>query len=577
MTAPQSLPLAPVVPDGLTVYANPNDLRRDLHTLLTYVQGRSVKRSNRGSELSSADYRRLAGLIPHGDSRLGIEGEDTRSLRGYPLEAPDWISYLDRLARRLGFVGYNFPMDYRGYTREAEQYPDNLVHVKAEAYRFFLLLPLADQERRLLDTLLQLPSPEASEFFMVSVRGRLDRFPNVGVSVLLPQLPYVESRRFLLEILLQCEPGVWYRTADLIAYLKKEHPFFLIPARPRERKRSTVRVARYAQLHENRAYAYPQQSIPDDAPDGFERVEGRYVERFLEGIPLTLGYLDVAYAPEPAEGPVPARGLLAAFRMRDRFRPAMRGEIPEPRVIVQPNFEVFIESLFFPAHLIQRLSPLCDVLSEDTTSILRLRRQKVVAQVAENPGLDVAALLSHLTGQRLPQNVAIELHDWARQSAVFTLYDGFGLVEADAMPRLVEDAAVERIGDQLRLVRDPDTLYSRLIEHEDVPLRIRHGDADWTPAPDRAHTVFPKLPPGIPPGQKQPSLVTVRREVLLSLQFPDDAPFDAVRSALVAAQCAIHTDRERRIVTLPKKDEARLTAILKQLRGDYRIQLEDPE
>lgn len=39
--------------------------------------------------------------------------------------------------------------------------------------------------------------------------------------------------------------------------------------------------------------------VPDDAPDGLERLEGRYVERFLEGVPLALGYGVLALDPTP--------------------------------------------------------------------------------------------------------------------------------------------------------------------------------------------------------------------------------------------------------------------------------------
>ena len=43
--------------------------------------------------------------------------------------------------------------------------------------------------------------------------------------------------------------------------------------------------------------------IHESDPDGFERVEGRYVERFLESIPLVLRYVDVAYERKPSNAP----------------------------------------------------------------------------------------------------------------------------------------------------------------------------------------------------------------------------------------------------------------------------------
>ena len=66
--------------------------------------------------------------------------------------------------------------------------------------------------------------------------------------------------------------------------------------------------------------------IPDKDPDGFAKVEGRYLERFLEGIPLVLGYTEVAYLKRKTETPIePSRGLLPAFRITERLRRAMPG------------------------------------------------------------------------------------------------------------------------------------------------------------------------------------------------------------------------------------------------------------
>ncbi len=595
-TTTKTLPLTPVHPDNLTVYANPNDLRRDLHTFVGYVSRRTIKRSYRENDLPQADYKRLAQLIRDDAPGADGEGRQDDSLYGHGVEAYGWIDYLDSLAHKLGWVEYNTKGTYRGYSSAEPSFSDNLMRFNAGAYRAFLALPLAEQERQLCDTLVGDYTSAYNEFYTVAIRGRLDRFPTWGSSTgAMPTLNFAAVRRFLFELLQGCEPGAWYGTSDLVAYLKAAHPFFLIPRPPDPKpkaktSRPTVRdcygmlpelpKSRYGNFHEYESlYSYSRDPIPDDAPDGFERVEGRYVERFLEGLPLTLGYVDVAYGQRSDSPSRPSRGVLRAFRTNDRFLQAMRATIPQPRVIVQPNFEIYIESAFYPASLVNRLGPLTDVIREDTTTILKLHRQKVAAQLADNPGLDVIALLTDLSGQDLPRNVAVELEDWAGQADVFTLYDGFGLVES-AEPvdgRLVDPVTVERIGDSIRLVRDPAALFSRLMESDAVALRVRHTDAAVQPLPERARTVFPRAIAAPTAKAKTKRAVTLKRQTLVVLHVPDDELFDVLRQALLDARCILDVDKEKRTLTLSGKDDAGLKGIIKRLGGEYAIRLEDLE
>ncbi len=595
-TTTKTLPLTPVHPGNLTVYANPNDLRRDLHTFVGYVSRRTIKRSYRENDLPQADYKRLMQVIEDGGPGWGEGSGSDRTPYGYAAEAYSWIYYLDRLALKMGWVSYSTKGEYRGYSSAEPSFPDNFIRFNADAYRAFLALPLAEQERQLFDTLVDDYGAGYNEFFVGSVRGRLDRFPNWGSATgVMSTLKFAAIRSFLFELLQGCEPGTWYGTADLAAYLKAAHPFFLIP-RPSDNKNKnkkrpaaiqnrygTLQEAaekRYGNFYENDdAHTYNRGAIPDDAPDGFERVEGRYVERFLEGLPLTLGYVEVAYGQRSGSSR-PSRGVLGAFRVNERFLQAMRGAIPRPRVIVQPNFEIYIESAFYPASLVNRLSPLTDVIREDTTTILKLHRQKVAAQLAENAGLDVIALLTALSGQELPRNVAVELQEWAGQADVFTLYDGFGLVESvePVDGRLVDPVTVERIGDSLRLVRDPGALFSRLMESGAVTLRIRHADAALQPLPERARTVFPRaIAAAQAPKAKTKRAVTLKRQTLIVLHVPDNDLFDVFRQALLDARCILDVDKEKRTLTLSGKDDAQLKGLIKRLSGEYAIRLEDLE
>lgn len=158
--------------------------------------------------------------------------------------------------------------------------------------------------------------------------------------------------------------------------LKAEHPFFLIPKNPKFEHRWDEERGRYGNFHESKDHWGHEIPIPEDAADAFERVEGRYVERFLEGIPLVMGYVEVAYRRAEYKGLFPEMSQLPAFRVNDRFLHAMAGEIPAPKVTVQPNFELHVESEFYPAQVLSRLTPLADVVTEDTTITLKLRQKE---------------------------------------------------------------------------------------------------------------------------------------------------------------------------------------------------------
>lgn len=128
------------------------------------------------------------------------------------------------------------------------------------------------------------------------------------------------------------------------------------------------------------------------------------MERFLEGAPLLLGYLDVAYGKRAYSGKKPERDMLQAFRVSPRLQHALNGAIAAPRVTVQPNFEVFVECEVYPAAVLAQIAPLGQVLSEGLTTIVRLDKTSAAAHLVKNPGLDLAALLSQLSGRELPQN-----------------------------------------------------------------------------------------------------------------------------------------------------------------------------
>lgn len=558
--------LTPIDVSALEVVSNPCNLGRDLHVFVRYAREREVKRSHRQNTLSKADASRLAKLMSDPDGPADVKKD------GYS----SWMSYVDRLALRLGFVEYDTEGEYQGYTSTEPSYPDNYIEYQDSVYERFLRLSLQDQEQRILDTLVERYRYDVNEFFLGATHSRLDPFDYSGCATgVLPGLDFAKSRRFLLRLLGHGESGVWFASNSLIQYLKTHHPFFLIPGKPKMTRGRNE--GRYGNFVERRGERWSEgKTIADTLPDAFERVEGRYVERFLEGIPLALGYVDVAYSEPKDPKLIPAFGRLKAFRVRPRLLRCIQGEIAPPKVTVQPNFEIHVESEAYPAQLMQTLTPLADVVAEDTVTVLKLRKNKLSACLVEDRQLDVVALLKGLSDKPVPRNVVTELEEWSGHSEAFTLYDGFGLLEGDADIPAVEAATVERISPTLRIVASPGDLTEPLEQAERVPLLMKHDYRALKPLPKSANSLFPKQTEGSRPKTSRLK-VSLKREVRVTLQFPSTELLEVFRQGLSQARCALEVDRTRRTITFPQSCEVHVKDIVRRIKDDYQVRFVDSE
>lgn len=547
---------------ALDVFINPHDIRRDLYKYVQYISTHNVKRAHRTNEIPPADYKRLSQLL--GATNNNASGHDS------------WVDYVDKLARYLGFVNYDTEGEYKGYTSSEPSFPNNFIEFDKDEYNRFVELPLVEQEQLLFNLLVSKYHYSDNEFVEKSSVGRLKPFPTWGAAVgILPSLNFDNSRRFLFDFLAQnCEVGVWYSTASLIALLKQQAPYFLIPEKPKA-VRANQTIIRYANLYEAEYHRYDESAIPDNAPDGFERAEGRYIERFLENIPLILGYLEVAYR-QPKSDKYISIGELQAFRLNERFFQLIKEDIPQPVVIVQPNFELYIVSSFYPIKLISQLSAVAEVIKEDTpTLLLKLQKQKVASYAAQNDGADVIKLLEQLSGQPLPQNVAFDLREWTNQAEIFTLYDGFGLLEGSA-PLTIPDAFVaQKIKEELELIKRPEEVQRLLRANNAVALYVKHDSNSFKVFPERAQTLFPKQNASPPTEKAAPQAVTIKQEHLLVLYFPSDKLLEQIRKALLEAHCPADIDKERRSLTIKSINEPALKQVIEALKGEYEIRLED--
>ncbi|MEM7125030.1 MAG: hypothetical protein AAF702_01810 [Chloroflexota bacterium] len=564
---------------NLNVFDNTFDLRRDLHLFMDYVSSREIKRTHRSNQLPKADTKRLAKLMDVESVALEEIAEHGSS---------GWVDTVDELALSLGFIDYDVKGVYAGYSSQSPSFPDNYIEFNQDKYEEFLQKRLGQQERTLFNCVMDLAH---NEFFTYSVLGTLRPFTSRGSATgVMPTLDFTKIRAFLLDELDELEGGVWYSTANWIAHIKRTNPYFLIPKKPKYkayRGKSPVRYGNFYESEKEWGYDYGRDAIPDNAPNGFERVEGRYIERFLEGIPLLLRYIDVAYRRESYKGLYPTMGQLAAFRVNKHFLQFMRGELGKPRVTVQPNYEVHIESAIFPGYTLSKLKPLGDIVADDTVIVLKLDKRKVAAEAAADENLDVVKLLTDMSDRELPQNIQVELRDWVSQSEKFVLYSGFGLLESSRKRvKAADPFSAEPINENVRLVRNPHKLYLALEEAEYFPLLIRHTDEKLRVLPKQARTVF-RTERGSKSGRqgggktrgkgkpKSKPELKIKQHTLITLHLPDKETLAVVRHALTAARCPIEGDSNALTLTYGLNNEKAVKDVFKQLEKEYKIVIEE--
>ncbi len=565
-----TLSLTPITPTGLDIFANDRDLLRDIFTYIDYVGERSVKRMTRTNDLPRADSVRIAKLL--GDPELVQVVQEHGGAA--------WINFIDDLAYDMDLVDYDHQGEYRGYSSSEPQYSDNYITVKEAEFLKFLTLTPAGQEKQILETLVKFQSagqPAQNELENYRVLGGLDSMRTYYTHLEKVKFPAV--RHFLLKLLENCAPGTWYTTESLIAYLKANHPFFLLPKDLPQKDRWGKPTTRYSGFHEGTDYWQSNASILEEAPDAFERVEGRYVERFLEHIPLVMRFVDVAYDPNSEDKLHPSLGKLKAFCINERFIRLMQGENTNPKVTVQPNFDVIVESDFYPAKVIHQIGALGDLVSNPNNGhgvyvgIFQLKKAAVAAQHARLPDLDVITLLKNISGRELPPNVQIELEEWAGHAEQFVLYEGFALLESvEAQPE-AEKYISERITPNLSLIGKTEGLFSRLEVSGLAPIRVWHPNDGFTLVAESASSLFPKEP-ALSNAPKAARPVKVNRVVTVSYQFPDEESFEVIKKTLAGLRCPFQADANNRTISIQQKEQARFDEALQKLADDFVFEIE---
>ena len=540
------------------------DLRKDLHVFVNYISSRTVKRSVRENTLPKLDLKRLAKLMsdPVAVSDVDKYGES------------DWIDFIDGLALRLDFIDYDIHGEYAGYTSSTLSYPDNYIEFDKDVYHAFVKKSLQEQEQMIFDSLVDSYSSSRNEFYAFNALSRLDRFGTWGCATgVMPFLDFGKIRRRIFAHLKHYTPGVWYAAASLIRRLKELDPYFLIPEKPKYKNKYYEKKGRYGNFFESKYSGYEPTVKPTD-PDAFERVEGRYIERFLEYIPLCMGYVELAYETNQQTDIYPSMGQVKGFKLTERFFRFIDGAIAEPKVTILPNHEIHIESGAYPVNIIHRLSPFGRMISEDTICVMKLDQKRIIDFMAENDGFDVKAFFDHISATPLPRNIVTELSEWAGRSEVFVLYDGCGLLEGKSPPLSAKDFQIERITKDLGLIRSPEKVLEKLETAARAPVDIRHTNTKLSPSPKGIASKYLKKDAK----KQKPSVkeqVVVKQKTFVTLYFQKADILEIFIKALVKEKCPVEVDKERLTISYGAGDKKKVSAILKDLRKTYRIRIED--
>lgn len=555
----------------LDIKTNLYDIRRDLFLFMQYCLEHEIKRSVYGNMLSKSEYKRIAKKL--GRPELMDDYEKDMGLW--------WIDFVDGLALALKWIEYDTEGEYQGYSSRRAAFRDNYIEVHEVNFNRFLKLSALEQEKKLYSYFKEKYGPK-NELVKQGLFSFLDRFPLWGMGTgVLPTLNFARSKAVLLEILGTLAPNTWYATADLIQLMKEKRPWFLIPKKViieehagwREPKKKVL-YPRYSNFVEGDRYGRrrEEEHIKDDDPKGFEKVEGRFIERFLESYLYTLGYISIGISQDPYTGEKPIMGTLTAFKLDATFFHVLKNKPFTAKVSVQPNFEIYIDAPLYPIATLNALAPLTKVVKEDRQIILKLEKQYVLNYLVDNPNFKIAEFLTELSDTPIPQNVLMEMKEWSERTDVFTLYQGFGLYEGLKKQPLADIQTEVNITPTLRLIKWSTSLYAKLQKSEAIPMWIQHQEKSFQTLPIEAKSIFPSQKIEKAKKKTKPKIVIERKE-MLTYTIGNKLFYEALLAALLKARFALDFDKEKRTISFLKSEETTIKTILNDFKANYQISI----
>ena len=543
--------------------SDPNSLMW-LHAYMDYLMEREIKRTYRGNHIPDPDYKRIC---------ICVGQKDTPGNR-------EKINEADRMAYAIGWIKYDKEGSY-GYSSEERLYRNNIIYLDKKVYQQYLAIKSDDHRyNTLVKCFYSGYTPKHNELFDQDYYGagvlnkfHFDRY-GYGREVL-ENIQFDQVRLTLITYLSKFTPGKWYTTQSFIEAIEKQEPYFFIPKNHKV-SRYNPDKSRYADFYESSISGdYQKRAIDEKDLDAFQRVEGRFVERFLESLPYTLGWVELAYTKKCPDDVLPSYGHLQAFKITPILDMLYKQSVPAPRVTLLPNYEMTVEGLYYPVTLMHQLAQLGDINHQGTVSQVTLNKDKIIKLSAAQPELDIVLMLKKITHQSLPHNVETDLSEWCQQGEAFTLYNEVVLFESPYSHDCLKEHLVKNIAKGVFMVSDDQKLAAKLDKAQDVSLIINHSNDAFTLLPKSYNTRLPKV--GVKQvKKKQPKRkIKLKKQTHVSYDFLDKEAFQLIKETLIAKKIVIGVNESNRTISFSKQYETDFKQALKTAHDRYQFIIEE--
>lgn len=407
----------------LTIISPPQfNFRRDILLFMNFLKNNEIKRTYRDNSFPKNIASKLFRILSYGNyKKKGIPSTNNTSFY------PDLISYL---LKKMKLISFDTEGVYASYTSFSQSFPDNEIEIIEKNWEKYLNLSSYEKDKKILDELLTLQNEIFSYYLNLKLIRKDYAFVLSYNATSFKTIKLDEVRNSLIKILSIFKPDIWYDTKDLINYIKYNYPN-LILNKDDISKNEIFRKNKYANLSENNV------ELTENMPDAYERVEGRYIEYFLDGIPLAMGFCSLAVDLKKTTyvnniAPINyVKGFKISRRLHDFI--SKSENYNNSKIVVQPNLEVVNQFQYgFDEINYNFFSSFSKVISQDLNTLTYKLDKKVFVEHFINNNIDTTDFFKRIekvNNGKIPDNVRMELNGWIEHSEKIILYENLCLLE----------------------------------------------------------------------------------------------------------------------------------------------------
>ena len=539
---------------NLEIKRNTRDIHEYIYKYIDYISTKSIKRGIRENILMKSDVNRLSKLMPI-DKFKDVNPS---------LISNDYPNFLDILLYDMGFITYK--KDTEDSIYNSYGYENNYIKLKSSNYKEHIDLTLQEQEELVTNYLISNYSGKNNEFAKDSPVGHLTSFNDERYYYYdydrFRKLNFKNAREFLLQFISKLKIDCWYSIESLIYYMEANYKNFLFPKDLRKD---------YKKIYEKNTRDSKNIEL-----DGFIKVEGKYIKRFLEYIPFLMGYVDLAYRFKSSNQFTANYDQLLAFKPTTKLLHYFNKSIKEAKITVQPNFEISIESEIFPAQIMSTLYSIGKVIKNDVITQIKIEKNMMLQKVAKDSSFNPIEYLREISRAELPNNLQIELREWIKQSDSFVLYENMHLFESSSEFASVKNITVDSINKNFNIIKNSNELYHLIEEDEEMPVKkVTHRDDKFSELPPEYKTIFKKRNNTKTSIAKNLEKLQISKEIIIKLFFHSSNQLKIISGKLLDKGCVFSVNDNEKSITILQKDEALLKEVFKQISRQFQLDIKD--